>query len=167
MTFNYLLFTIIILINISLALTGTIRSNVNIRIKRSWDVAVLPEDIDDTVDFQLTQITTTNDDTSHSTFTILCLVIGGVSTVLLAVFCFCCCYLWKLMNLSRFLTFNDLCMLVWSVVRHPVRSMHELRVAAGATLGGMNSGSDGPELVSTVHTGLNVASVPAESETTV
>jgi len=117
----------------------------HIRITRSWEVAVKPEDFDNTIDITQEQRQTLISD-GLSSFTILCLIIGAICTVIVVLLCTCCCYLWKLFNLSRFLTISDVLRLIWNSVIRPCNCLRTLQDTVEATLHSAGLATDNLEL---------------------
>lgn len=105
--------------------------DLNIRIKRSWELAVQPETFDNIDKDDSQQLHSS--DTSLSPFIQLWLVLGTTSIILtVLVVCFLY-YVWRLFGLSRFTSARQCMCQVWRVVCFVLERGSEIRVAAETT----------------------------------
>lgn len=103
-----------------------------IRFRRSWDLAVQPEEFDFTVKDGSNDLSP-SDSGNYSLFIYLWLALGTISICLLTLICIGFIYIWKALDLSRFLSPCNCLGQVCLIVLHPVRSLRHLRVVAETT----------------------------------
>lgn len=109
---------------------GYIHSNIKIRLPRSFDTVVAPEDFDNTIKIQHEIIMPQYYNDSLSWETEMLLVLGMVSFVLLALIILCCVIVYRALKLSRFVSPSDLLLFVWQSLTSPLRNLLASRVSA-------------------------------------